>query len=228
MQEGAAERWVKKNKKAFVRKMIRESGAEKVVQPAELFMAGLPGAGKTEFTKGWVENSGLKVVRLDMDEIASQIETYSPAKADRFRKSVSTLLSCVYDKVIKDRYNFVMDGTFGSGIAIQDVRRAIKRGYRIKVMYIYQDPKIAWEFTQAREKVEHRAINFQGFIEAYYRILDNLKRLDDFVDDGVSVDLVIKNAQNKVERIVDGVFMKDIDKYVNIEYTKDSLRRQIK
>lgn len=219
--------WVRSHRKEFVRRLISNSGAVRSNNPAAIFMAGLPGAGKTEFTKSWIENSGLKVVRLDMDEIASQIDTYSPRKADKFRRAASALLSRTYDKVVKDKYDFIMDGTFGGASAIQNIERAVKHGYHVKVIYIYQEPKLAWEYTVAREKVEHRAIEIDGFLEAYYRTLDNLKKLDVLSLEGVSINLVVKDAQNRIAKTYDSISMKDIDHYVNIEYNKDNLRKSI-
>ena len=128
------------------------------------FMAGLPGSGKTEFTKSLIKNLNVKILRLDMDEIAAQIETYTPQKADKFRASASMLLSRTFDMVVDKGYDFIMDGTFGSAAVLQDLERAIRNGYTIKIVYIYQNPKIAWEYTVAREKVEHRAIDFENFV----------------------------------------------------------------
>lgn len=228
MEQGAyIDDWVRSHKKGFARKLISNSGAVKSDNPAAIFMAGLPGAGKTEFTKSWIENSGLRVVRLDMDEIASQIDTYSPKKADKYRKAASTLLNCTYDRVVNGKYNFIMDGTFGGSSAIKNIERAVGHGYHVKVIYIYQEPKIAWEYTVARERVEYRAIEPDGFLESYYKTLGNLKKLDELSLDGVSIDLVVKNVQNRIVKVYDSISMKDIDQYVNIEYNKDNLRKSI-
>lgn len=219
--------WVRRHRKEFARKLIKDSGAEKLGKSAGIFMAGLPGAGKTEFTKSWIANSKLKVVRLDMDEIASQIETYSPRKADKFRKAASALLSRTYDSVVKDGYDFIMDGTFGGQSAIQNIERAVKHGYKIKVIYIYQAPQIAWQYTIAREKVEYRAISLDGFLKSYYKTLRNLGRLEDFSSEQVSIDLVEKDELNKIAKVYYIIPIKDIDNYVNIEYNEESLRKKI-
>lgn len=226
-QDDELDAWVRSHRKEFVRKLISNSGAVKTAHPAAIFMAGLPGSGKTEFTKSWIENSGLKVVRLDMDEIASQIDTYSPRKADKYRKAASALLNRAYDKVVNGRYDFIMDGTFGGGSAVQNIERAVKHGYHVKIVYIYQSPKLAWEYTVAREKIEHRAIKFDGFVEVYYRTLNNLKKLDDLALKNVFLDLVVKDAQNRITRTYDDISIKDIDQYVKIEYNEDDLRKSI-
>ena len=45
-------------------------------------MAGLPGIGKTELSKNIIADSGLKLLRIDMDEIASMLPGYTPEKAE--------------------------------------------------------------------------------------------------------------------------------------------------
>lgn len=220
-------RWAKEHKKEIAEELIRSSGVQRSERPAAIFMAGLPGSGKTEFTKNWLENSQLKVMRLDMDEIASKMETYSPEKADEFRGGASLILNYVFDKIINGRYDFIMDGTFGGGVAVQNIERVLKRGYHVKIFYIYQVPKVAWQYTVAREKVEHRSIKLEGFLDTYYKTLENLKRLKDVAPNKMSVDVIIKNERNEIVDIKSNLNVKDIDKVVNVEYNKDKLRKEI-
>ena len=46
-------------------------------------------------------------------------------------------------------------------------------GYNIKIIYIIQDPRVAWQFTLAREKVEHRAIDKNVRVDD----IDNLMKI---------------------------------------------------
>lgn len=48
-------------------KLITDSGVQPEAEPAAIFMAGLPGAGKTEFSKRLIEFSDVPFVRIDMD-----------------------------------------------------------------------------------------------------------------------------------------------------------------
>ena len=52
-------------------------GAEPETEPAELFMAGLPGSGKMEISRYLIRDPGVKLFRIDMDEIA-EIEMCPP------------------------------------------------------------------------------------------------------------------------------------------------------
>jgi hypothetical protein len=43
------------SKREFVEGFVKKSGAKSVVSPSAVFMAGLPGAGKTEFSRNKYE-----------------------------------------------------------------------------------------------------------------------------------------------------------------------------
>jgi predicted ABC-type ATPase len=219
--------WAKANKKTFANKLIKSSGVEAKKHPSAIFMAGLPGAGKTEFTKRLIENSTLTVVRIDMDEIASQIDTYTPDRADKYRAAATTLLNEVFSRSMKRRMDFIMDGTFSSARALNNIKSALNRGYSVKVVYIHQDPKLAWNFTQAREKVEHRAIKFDGFIESYGKIINNVKGITGSEYTNVVLDIVIKNKDNTVGIWHENIKAQDIDSFVKVIYNESELRDYI-
>lgn len=225
-QEENIDEWVRKHKKLFARKLIRDAGVERSGEPTAIFMAGLPGAGKTEFAKNLIKNLGVKVIRLDMDEIAAQIESYSPQKADKFRVGASALLNRTFDKVVIGGYDFVMDGTFGGTSAVRNIDRVVKHGYAVKVIYVYQNPAVAWQYTLAREKIEHRAINMQGFVDSYFRTIGNLHGLKEH-GEAVKVDIVVKNDSNSVKEWRRNISVKDIDHIVKFEYNEKELKEKL-
>jgi len=196
--------WANKNKKRIAREFIRRTDFMPKDNPAGIFTAGLPGAGKTEFTKNLLEEIVDKPVRIDMDEIAELIEGYKPEIADKFRGGASAILARIYDEVVKNKIDFVFDGTFSQERAIQNLERAIKHNYTVKVYYIHQNPVVAWKFTQDRELVEHRAISKEGFIESYLNLKRNLEALcKDYKD--VTISLIVKDKHNKEGRRVENV-----------------------
>ena len=221
--------WVKVHKKDFVDKIINESGVVADGVPSAIFMAGLPGSGKTEFTKNLIETSALKVIRLDMDEIATKIEGYRPEIADEYREAASELLNRLFDVTVKKKLDFIMDGTFSSNYALQNVERALRHSYNIKIIYIIQDPRVAWQFTLAREKVEHRAIDKNGFIDSYFSTIKNIKEImnkhKDY--DKIVLDVVVKDGNNNVGNRIKNVQMDDIDNLINIYYDKKTLEEHI-
>ena len=225
--------WIRKHKREFINSLITKSGATPDGNPSAIFMAGLPGAGKTEFSKNLISNLRLNVVRLDMDEIAANIEGYKPEIADRYREGASSLLNGAFDIVIKRGLDFIMDGTFSSKYAQRNVCRAINHGYSVKIIYIYQDPKLAWHFTLEREKVEHRLIDLDGFVESYFNTIRNIYDvLNTTLTAKIALDIILKDGYNKSREIKSNVSANvsanDIDKIINNCYdNKTRLRNYL-
>ena len=217
----------KLDKKQFVREMLDAAGVAPEDEPAGIFMAGLPGAGKTELSRNLIVDSGVSLLRIDMDEIAERIPGYEAGRADEYRKQATTLLSELFSYAIHHRLSFVMDGTFGSKSAGHNIERCLRRGYIMKIVYAYQDPRLAWEFTLAREKIERRAIKFEGFVEAYYKTLANIKVIGEKYGDRITLDIAVKNPDNRVGEWLRNVSAAEIDKKLAVQYNKDKLIKYI-
>lgn len=214
--------WANKNKKRIARELIRRTDFQSKDTPAGIFTAGLPGAGKTEFTVNLLSEIVDKPIRIDMDEIASLIDGYKPEIADVFRGGASAILARVYDEVVKNKIDFVFDGTFSQDRALQNLDRAIKHNYTVKIYYIHQEPAIAWQFTKDRELVEHRAISKEGFIETYLKLEQNLRKLcEDYKD--VTISLIVKDENNKVGRRIEDVkdLFSELPRFLTEEELKD-------
>lgn len=140
------------NKKQFVLDLIKESGAEPEEEPAAIFMAGLPGSGKTEISKNLINDSGVKFFRIDMDEIAEILPGYEPQKADEFRKPATRLLSESFNYNTISNIKIVGD-EFGDRIAIDIVvKRSDNRvGWWERDMDAFEiDKKLGVEYNRGK------------------------------------------------------------------------------
>lgn len=216
--------WARKNKNKLIKEYFRKQDFKGSKPPVAIFMAGIPGAGKTEFTKELLKSLDENPLRIDMDEIAEDIEGYKAHVAYAFRAAATIILERVFDTALKKKIDFIFDGTFGSAKAIANVRRSLSRGYKVKVYYIYQNPKTAWSFTKAREIVEHRSIDREGFIDSYFSIRENIMVLQEEYSD-VIISLIIKGENNFVGSRLEDV--KDVFKQLPESYTKDALESDI-
>ncbi len=194
--------WANENKKRIAREFIRKTNFESKENPAGVFTAGLPGAGKTEFTIELLKDLVDKPLRIDMDEIATLMDGYSPEIADKFRTGASAILARIYDEALKNKIDFVFDGTLSQARALENVERALHRGYAVKIYYIHQLPEIAWKFTKDRELIEHRAIDREGFIDAYLKLEQNLRKLCTEYNN-VTISLIVKDTENKEGRRIE-------------------------
>lgn len=222
--EDQAKKWIKQNKKQIVEKFANLKDFPPVNDPFTIFMAGSPGAGKTEFSKTFIKDypNNIKIVRIDADEIRNIIPDYSEGKAYMVQGAASLGVEKVFDFVQNHSQNCILDGTFGDfKIAEKDVNRALGRGRKVGIMYIYQDPIIAWEFTKKREKVEGRKVSKEIFIKCFFDAKENVEKIKEIFPQ-IELNLAIKNYENKLEKSFFNV--QALDPYIKIEYNIEQLK----
>src|SRR3989344_5468087 len=175
---------------AYVRehrdKIIHEIAGDKkyIGNPAlSIFMAGSPGAGKTETSKvllSLFDNTPLQnnIIRLDPDEIRGLLPQYQGGNAHIFQQPIAIATNYIFNHVIKENMHILLDGTFSNyDYAYQNVTKSLKKNRVIIIMYSYVDPISAWAFTQAREAKEGRKITKQVFIDALFGSLETIKKI---------------------------------------------------
>lgn len=172
-----------------------------VPNPVSYFMAGSPGAGKTEYSKRFLEdipgNQGSQVARIDHDEIRLLIPGYDGTNAHVFQRAASLGVERLHDHVLKTGKNFVLDATMRDfDRAKENVERSLHRGRKVYVTYVYQDPLLAWEFTKAREAKEGRRITKDVFIEVFFGAKDTVNRIKAEFGDKVELWVIEKNYKN--------------------------------
>ena len=105
--------------------------------PVSVFMAGSPGAGKTEASKALlaeVEEHGSKTLRIDPDELRDYFEVYSGDNSWLFQGAISTLVNKIHDQVLKRGQNFLLDGTLSNyDIARKNIDRSLKRSRFVQI-----------------------------------------------------------------------------------------------
>lgn len=102
--------------------------------PLTVFMAGSPGAGKTEVSKAMVEAlekggldvGGRRVLRIDPDDFRELIPGYSGGNSYLFQRAVTKILEKVLDRAFKKRVSFILDGTMSNlGVAKRNIDRVL-------------------------------------------------------------------------------------------------------
>jgi predicted ABC-type ATPase len=173
MNEEQAKQWVKNktNQSMVVDSFFLKNKPRKV--KSAFFMAGVPGAGKTEFAEGVIKASpGL--VPIEHDQLVEYIDGYAPEAYYNYRKAGSVLVTRIFDECLRNGYPFVFDGTLSHENGAKNITKALKAGYAVIVVYIVQDAGKAWELTKARELVKKRSIERTGFMETCRKINQNL------------------------------------------------------
>ncbi len=216
--------FIKKNKQLLIDVFAGDDVCSPQKNSISIFMAGSPGAGKTEFSKNLIEKSNLKVVRIDADEIRELIPQYTGRNSDQVQGASALGVEKLYDYVLKAKKNCILDGTFANfDIACKNVERSLKKGRIVSIFYVYQNPKTAWEFTKVREKLEGRPVPKKIFINAFFNSKDNVDRIKELYGERVKIFLVEKDFKDKFYKIYFDV--DKIDSYIKIPYNKTSLSK---
>lgn len=216
--------FAKQHKKELVAKIVgdvKPSSYHDV--PIAVFAAGIPGAGKTEFLDRLLSGV-VDIVRIDMDETVKLFDGYTPEKYYEFRGAANIIVDETVIFCRRHKLDFVLDGTFASSHAVENVRSALKR-HEVTIFYVWKDPVLAWQHTKDRQLVTKRGIEKLGFIEACMNVPKNLQEVRDKFGKKISIIIVEKDLDgNEFNTIRDPG---RIDHLLEVIYTKKDLERTL-
>lgn len=199
-----------------------------VKKPSTIFMAGSPGAGKTEYSINFINSlPGKNILRIDADELREKCPGYQGFNSHLFQAAASIGVDKLYDYVLKNNFNVLLDGTFSNyEKSRENIERALGKGRRVRIFYIYQNPERAWDFTKKREKLEKRRITKEVFARDFISAKNNVNNIKKEFGELVVLTVVQKDYSNKDEKIWFSV--KNIDDYLKFDYTEESIIQLIK
>lgn len=228
----AAMEFAKKNKNRIAKELTDIAKYAPDSVPISVFMAGSPGAGKTEFSKNLIkileDGKERRVIRIDGDEIRTFIPGYTGNNSHLFQGAISLIVEKIHDYVLHQKQSFVFDSTFSKyDKSVQNINRSLVKGRPVFIFYIYQKPEVAWKFTQARENIEGRNIPKAAFIKEFLAAKDVIDKVSKDFGDKVAIFFVKKDFEkNTVENIVKiNSAGAKIDDYIKEYYTEDTLNK---
>lgn len=227
-----ARNYIKANKLKLCQKFASLDEYPPVKNPTAYFMAGSPGAGKTEFSKSFIrelieKEPTRRIVRIDADEVRDFIPFYDKSNAYRVQGAAALGVEKLLDCALHNNQDFVLDATFADyEKSHKNITRSLNKNRKVGVLYLYQDPVIAWEFTKKRETLEGRKIPLDIFINAFFAAKENVNKIKAEFGDKVELWLIIKNLEQGIEKTYFNI--DNVDSYLKIDYNSQSLRKKIK
>lgn len=197
--------------------------------PVSVFMAGSPGAGKTESSQNLISSLSRNhaILRIDADDFRNRFSKYNGANSQLFQAAASILADSVQDCALRSKQSFIFDGTLSKqDIARKNIQRSLDKDRFVQIVYVYQDPIQAWKFVKIREAKDGRHIPADAFIQQYFQARENVNQLKKEFGPQLKVDLIVKD--------IDGtdVFYKEnidaIDSHIPERYSKENLLELIR
>ena len=96
----------------------------------------------------------------------------------------------------------------------------------VHIVYIYQPPLIAWNYTKLREKHEGRSVPKEIFVRAFCEAPRNVKRIKRKFGRKVKVVIVKKDYEKGIQEAFEG--MKNFDRIIKLIYNADELQKLLR
>ena len=189
-----ARKWVKANSGNIVETLC--AAAESVDTKPAIFMAGSPGAGKTETARRLIKrfHEG-SLVHIDQDVIKSLVPGYVGSDAEKYHGAASLGVEKVLDYVLKKGYGFVLDSTLSDVEKAKDnISRSLKKNYAVKIYFVYQEPQNAWGFVKRREQVEGRVVPKESFVRQFVKSRSAVNEIKQTFGKKVNLNFVLKTV----------------------------------
>jgi pantothenate kinase-related protein Tda10 len=221
--------YAKSSKKEIAQRITSKEIYAPETNPVSVFMAGSPGAGKTEASLRLLEritDDNQKILRIDSDDLRSEFKKYNGKNSHLFQSATSLLVEKIHDFALKNKQSFLLDGTFASeNVALKNIERSLNKNRFIQIYFVYQDPLQAWNFVRAREKIDGRKIQVADFINKYLESRRVVNLMKAHFGKKVQVDILIKDIDGS-----DKIYKRNvesIDNHIKEKYTKKDLEELI-
>lgn len=217
--------FVKNNWPLFKKKFADEKNFPSDEHPVSIFMAGSPGAGKTEISKRLIQRFTTRVVRIDADEIREMFDGYTGYNSFIFQSACTIAVNNLFGHCLKRKMNLILDATFSYHGSLENISESFKRNRTVEIYFIFQDPLVAWELTKRRERVEHRRVSKEMFIDSFLGAIEKVNLAKATFGDKLNLNLITKDFTTGFER--SEFKIERLDGYLPRVYSRGELEKAI-
>ncbi|HED05569.1 MAG TPA: Zeta toxin, partial [Ignavibacteria bacterium] len=167
-------------------------------------------------------NNG-SILRIDPDDLRVEFIDYNGANSTLFQGATSIVADKMQDEALSQDQSYIFDGTLTNLIrARENIKRSLKHGRDVFIVYVYQDPLQAWKFVKAREAKDGRAIPLDVFIYKYFQARENVNILKRDFGKWVQVDVIVKNIDGTDFKYRENIDM--VDSHIPEKYDREELK----
>ncbi len=183
-----------------------------------IFTAGMSGVGKTELGIFFKENNP-DILHIDTDNIREFFKPvgYDGQNSDVFQKVASRGFNELFNYALKQSYSIILDSNFSNiTLAIQNIERLLKRGYNIHIYYLYNYPKVCFEYATRREVVTHRKVPKEVFVKSNINSYETILEIKSIFKNSINLHFIDKRDDSFYENIDDNFIQNKIGEYFEI------------
>ena len=141
---------------------------------SSIFLAGSPGAGKTEFLDTVFKDIRDLFIIINIDEYRKLFEWYQWENSSDFQQSSVHVADKILKYCFKNNLNFIFDGTFRNFNKVEQNLNQCKKYQRsCSIVLIYQDPRISFYYTFLRKLKKQRNVPIEVFVDGFYGSIEN-------------------------------------------------------
>ncbi|WP_328287971.1 zeta toxin family protein [Lactococcus lactis] len=199
------------------------SNKKQLIDKTAVFMAGSPGAGKSEVASS-IASIYPDYVVIDADYFRSKFPDYNGKNSSEFQKAASWLVEQSFRYVIENGYSFILDATFALISSNNNIKRALKNHFKPLIFYVYQEPLIAWSFTKKRERIEGLVVPKQTFINAFFKSRENIIRAKTKYPE-TELNIVLKDFDNNIADV--HFDAENVELIIPQNYTREELEEEL-
>lgn len=122
-----------RNGKDTIKSFLESGKYQPSNTPIALFMAGSPGAGKTEVSKSFIKQFKDAPIRIDADEIRITCTGYTGDNAHVFQRAATKGVHILQDHALHNSINYILDGTFAYASTEKNIERALRYNFLVKI-----------------------------------------------------------------------------------------------
>lgn len=150
-------------------------------------------------------------MHIDTDDIRDFFKPlgYDGQNSNIFQKVASRGFNELFNYSLKQEYSIILDSNLSNiSQAIQNIERLLKRGYNIQIYYLYNNPKVCFEYATRREIVTHRKVPKDVFIRSNINSYNTVLEIKSIFKNSINLHFIDKRT-NTFYQNVDGEFVKN-------------------
>ena len=183
-------------KKVFLKSYT--TGINPLPTKEAIFTAGMSGVGKTELAI-FLKEKNPNLLHIDTDDIREFFRPigYTGQNSHLYQKVASRGFSELFTYALKSDLSLIMDSNFANiNVAIQNIKRLLKKSYKIDILYLYDYQERCYEYAARRELVTHRKVPKDVFLRSNINSYRTVLAIKELFEEKVTLNFMDKREDD--------------------------------